>query len=201
MHYNLQPVHNKLTHDGTESFSSSQCKLIWSNPSLKVSGKGNLSTDQIGRKEKPIHRKEKPIILVKAAIPCQLFKQKHFYRNGFSKGFARFWIDISGGGQLQKSCNFNFTKDRPHLVVPPGFLKIFRATILWTPEASYFDYYIIPRSFLLATRAFISFIYAQRLFNFFPNFVIFNHITNVFSHKRHIFSSVLKIFYVSTDLK
>ena len=155
MHYNFQPVHNKLTHDRTESFSSSHCKLIWSNPSLKVSAKGNLSTDQIGRKEKPIHRKKKSIILVKAVIPCQLFKQKHFYGNGFSKDFARFWIDISGGVHLQKSCNFNFTKDRPHLVVSPGFLKIFRTTILWTPEASYFDYYITTRSFLLAKRAFI----------------------------------------------
>ena len=48
----------------------------------------------------------------------------------------------------------NFNKDRLCLLVPLGIWKIFRTGISCTPAASYFYYYVMPRSFLLDTRVF-----------------------------------------------
>ena len=49
---------------------------------------------------------------------------------------------------------FNFSKDRLHFVVPLGIWKIFRTDTACTPAASYFHYFVMPRSFLLDTRVF-----------------------------------------------
>ena len=40
---------------------------------------------------------------------------------------------------------FNFPKNRLHLLVPLGILKIFRTDISCAPAASYFYYYVIPQ--------------------------------------------------------
>ena len=52
---------------------------------------------------------------------------------------------------------FNFTKDRLRLLLPHGIWEIFTTYISCTPAASYFYYYVMPRSFLLNTRIFIYF--------------------------------------------
>ena len=93
----------------------------------------------------------------KNSIPSKIFKQKRLTLNSYSKGFSKFRINVSGGAHLHKSCRsqaFNFTKDRLHLAVPLGILKIFKTAIWWTHAASYCHYYVILRSFLLVTRVF-----------------------------------------------
>ena len=57
---------------------------------------------------------------------------------------------------------FNFTKDRLHLLVPLGIWKIFRTDISCTPAASYFYYYVMPRSFLLDIRVFSLYLFRWR---------------------------------------
>ena len=49
---------------------------------------------------------------------------------------------------------FNFTKDRLCHLVPHRIWEIFATYISCTPAASYFYYYVMPQSFLLATRVF-----------------------------------------------
>ena len=44
-------------------------------------------------------------------------------------------------------------------------------------------------------------LYTQCLFNLVPNFIIFNQYAIIFHHEGHIFSTVFKIFYVSTHLR
>ena len=46
---------------------------------------------------------------------------------------------------------FNFTNDRLRLLVPHGIWEIFTTYISCTPAASYFYYYVMPRSLLLDT--------------------------------------------------
>ena len=57
---------------------------------------------------------------------------------------------------------FNFTKDRLRLLVPAEIWKIFRTDIPFTPAASYFYYYVMPRSFLLDMRVFSLYLFRWR---------------------------------------
>ena len=115
--------------------------MFWFNASLKVLSKNTLSCDQNGL----------------TVMPRVILKENSFPRNGCSKGFTRFQINVSGGIHFQESCNsqvFNITIGRLRLAVPLEILKSFRAAISWKPAANYFHYYVIPWSFLLVTRVF-----------------------------------------------
>ena len=47
-----------------------------------------------------------------------------------------------------------FTKDGPHQVVSLGIWKMFGIAILWASTISYFNFYVMSWSFLLATKVF-----------------------------------------------
>ena len=57
---------------------------------------------------------------------------------------------------------FNFAKDRLRFLVPLGIWRIFRTDISCAPAATYFYYYVIPRSFLLNTRVFSLYLFWWR---------------------------------------
>ena len=96
-------------------------------------------------------------------ISCETFKQKHSLEIMSAVEFI-----FRKAGEVS-----NFTKDRLRILIPLGIWKIFRTDISCTPAASYFYYYVMPRSFLLDRRVFSLYLFrwrhweisSQRLFN------------------------------------
>ena len=121
-------------------FSSSPCKVLLPDNSLKVLLKNTLSGGHI------VLTENQNQFISKAVLPYQTAKQKHFHRNTCSKVFTRFQINVSSGNLLQKSCKnqvSSFSKDKRRVVVPLETLKVFRTATLWASTANYFHFYVI----------------------------------------------------------
>lgn len=133
MCYNLQLIHSKLRLclQWNSIFLKHSLHCVLVPPSLKVLSKTLFLVIR------QVPQKKNHIALVKTGTLCQIFKQKCFHRSGCSKDFARFSKNYSCGLHLQKSCRHQ-TFIRHQI----------RTAISWTPAATYFRYYVMPRSFL-----------------------------------------------------
>ena len=96
-----------------------------------------------------ISQKSKTNYISKNVISRKTLKQNRFTRKGCCENSELMSVLVfifRKAGEV-----FNFTKDRLRLVVSLAIWKFFRTDISCTPSASYFLYYVIPRSFLLDT--------------------------------------------------